>query len=106
MEHLCGTVNPLIGSVHAVLPERVRGVVVALYDVSLDLFAASLLGPEATLPFLERLWREVLPAAARSCARAAAGGRVVEQRDLPNRLPTWDTSERVAGPYGEIGARL
>ena len=41
----------------------------ALYDVSLDLFAASLLGPEAKLPFLERLWREVLPAAARLLAR-------------------------------------
>jgi hypothetical protein len=59
--HLRGTVNPLVAAVHDRLPERVRGVVVALYDVSLDLFAASLLGPEAKLPQVERVWREILP---------------------------------------------
>jgi hypothetical protein len=69
MSHLRDTIDPLVRSVHGVLPERVRGVVVALYDVSLDLFAASLLGPEGKLPLMERLWRELLPPAAKLLAR-------------------------------------
>ncbi|HEX4588801.1 MAG TPA: hypothetical protein VH120_02650, partial [Gemmataceae bacterium] len=46
-EHLRTTVNDLIGVVAAVRAERVRAVVNAMFEVSLDLFAAGLLGPGA-----------------------------------------------------------
>lgn len=60
-EHLRTTVNRLICGVAQVLPERVRAVVGALFDVSLDLFAAGLLGPETKHPYVVRAWHEVLP---------------------------------------------
>ena len=69
MAHLRDTVNPSIAAVDAVFPERVRGVVVALYEISLELFAASLLGPQAKQPVIAQLWREVLPATAKLLAR-------------------------------------
>ena len=60
-EHLVERVNPVVAAVHATLPERTRVVTSELYDVSLDLFAASILGAEAELPILDRLWRKLLP---------------------------------------------
>jgi hypothetical protein len=54
-------VLPLVSQTHALLPERTRSVLTALYDVTLDLFAASLLGENARLPLVERLWHELLP---------------------------------------------
>lgn len=69
LEHLRVTVEPIVRAVHAVFPERVRGVVAPLFDASLDLMAASLLGPQAKSPHVDRVWREVLPAAARLLAR-------------------------------------
>jgi hypothetical protein len=71
-EHLRTTVNELIGGVASVQPERVRAVVNALFDVSLDLFAAGLLGPGTKHPHVGAAWREVLPAAARLLARDPA----------------------------------
>jgi len=68
-EHLRTTVNELVGSVASVQPERVRAVVNALFDVSLDLFAAGLLGPNPKHPHVRAAWREVLPVAARLLAR-------------------------------------
>ncbi|HTN75218.1 MAG TPA: hypothetical protein VL096_08225, partial [Pirellulaceae bacterium] len=59
--HVEQALAPLVARVEACLPERTRGALVALYEVSLDLFAASQLGPDARLPAVQRLWREVLP---------------------------------------------
>ena len=69
LRHLRDAVAPLVDQVQAVLPERARGVVVPLFDVSLDLFSAAWLGPEAKSLWVERVWREVLPAATRLLAR-------------------------------------
>jgi len=67
--HLRDAVAPLVQQVQAVAPERARGVVVPLFDVSLDLFSAALLGPEAKSCWVERVCHEVLPAATRLLAR-------------------------------------
>lgn len=69
LDHLEASVAPLIDRVHAVMPEQAAGVLLALYDASLDLFAASLLGPEARMPWVRRAWDEVLPSAVRPLAR-------------------------------------
>ena len=69
LRHLRDAVAPLVEQVQAVLPERARSSVAPLFDVSLDLFSAALLGPEAKSPWVERVWHEVLPAATRLLAR-------------------------------------
>lgn len=69
LEHLGNAVAPLAERIHAILPERTRTAVVTLYDVSLDLFAASLLGPEAKSPLIGRVWTDLLPLVARLLAR-------------------------------------
>jgi hypothetical protein len=68
-EHLRTTVNELIRGVASVQPERVRAVVNSLFDVSLDLFAAGLLGPNPKHPHVRKAWLEVLPIATRLLAR-------------------------------------
>jgi hypothetical protein len=67
--HLRTAVNELVGAVAAVHVERVRAVVNALFDVSLDLFSAGLLGPEARHPYVAAEWRDVLPQAVALLAR-------------------------------------
>jgi hypothetical protein len=71
-EHLRTTVNELVGRVAALQPERVRAVVNDLFDVSLDLFAAGLLGPKSRHPHVSAAWRGVLPQTARLLAREPA----------------------------------
>jgi hypothetical protein len=61
LDHLRRRVAPIVVAVDAVWLERTPAVVAALYEVSLDLFAASLLGPEARLPLVGRVWDELLP---------------------------------------------
>jgi hypothetical protein len=68
-EHLRTTVNDLATGVAPLLPERVRAVVNGLYDVSLDLFAAGLLGIETKHPHVITAWRDVLPQAMKLLAR-------------------------------------
>lgn len=67
--HLQGAVGPLVELVHAKYSERTPAVLTALYDASLDLFAASLLGPEAKFPTIQRVWTELLPNAVALLAR-------------------------------------
>jgi hypothetical protein len=69
LEHLRTTVNTLTGDVARVQPERVRAVVTSLFDVSLDLFAAGLLGAKTKHPHVNAAWREVLPNATALLAR-------------------------------------
>lgn len=75
--HLAETVAPIVTAVERSYPERVRGVVQQLTDVSLDLFAASLLGAEPQTPLVRTLWRDVLPRLSQLVAldpRNLAGG--------------------------------
>lgn len=69
LAHVRDAVGPLVAAVHARLPERAPAVLVSLYDASLDLFAASLLGPESKLPAMPRVWAELLPNAVTLLAR-------------------------------------
>ena len=71
LEHLQRCVAPLVERVQAYRPERARGTLVALYDASLDLCAASLLGREAKMPWVQKVWTDVLPAAVELLARDA-----------------------------------
>jgi hypothetical protein len=68
-QHLRTTVNELVSGVAQLLPERVRVVTNALFDISLDLFSAGLLGPTVKHPHVSRAWHEVLPRAALLLAR-------------------------------------
>jgi hypothetical protein len=69
LRHLQQHVAPLIGQIAAIVPERAKSALAALYDVSLDLFAASLLGPDSKMPWIERVWSDLLPPAAELIAR-------------------------------------
>jgi len=60
--HLGNAVAPVVEAVAAAMPERVDGVVNALFDVSLELFAASLLGPRSKSPAVGDVWTQLLPA--------------------------------------------
>jgi hypothetical protein len=68
-KHLQTTVNSLVALVGRVLPERARLAVNGLFDASLDLFAAGLLGPTTKHAHVAAAWREVLPQAVRIMAR-------------------------------------
>lgn len=61
LQHLAERIGPTAASIDAVLPERTRAAVSALYDASLDLFAAAQLGPEAKSPWGELVWSDLLP---------------------------------------------
>jgi hypothetical protein len=91
-EHLTGTLDPIVRAVAKVLPERVDAVTLALYELSLELFVARLLGPEAKTPCVAAVWRELLPVAAAPVARE------------PGRLAAC-TSNAIVNIAGTPGAR-
>lgn len=61
LEHVAGCIEPIARGVSEVLPERVRTTVTELFNVSLDLFATSLLGPGAKVSEVGDVWRQLLP---------------------------------------------
>jgi hypothetical protein len=61
LAHLRDVVAPIVDAVAAQMPERVDGVLNALFDVSLELFAASLLGPRSKSPVVGDVWTDLLP---------------------------------------------
>jgi hypothetical protein len=61
LSHLRDVVAPIVEAVAAQMPERVDGVLNALFDVSLELFAASVLGPRSKSPVVGQVWRDLLP---------------------------------------------
>jgi hypothetical protein len=62
-QHLREVVAPMADAVERVRPERVDAVVTAAYDLSMDLFAAGLLGPQSRHPAIASGWRSIVPAA-------------------------------------------
>ena len=109
--HLRATVGPLLAAVHARYPERAPAVLTALYDASLDLFAASLLGPEAKLPAVGQVWAELLPNAVAVLAREPvsvvgclcnATFQVAQQRGT--RPDLWLDRMRAALPHCQSAA--
>lgn len=67
--HLKTTVNDLVDKVALANAERVRATANGLFDVSLDLFAAGLLGHQTKHPHIVAAWRDVLPQAITLLAR-------------------------------------
>lgn len=68
LAHIKDRIRPIFDAVACEYPERSRGIVLPLVEVSLDLFAASLLGPGATNNTLDRVWRDILTACPRLIA--------------------------------------
>jgi hypothetical protein len=62
--HIAHAVAPTIEAIGAIAPERVKQSLEALYDVSLDLFKAGLLGPAAKSSAVSQLWQTLFPAIA------------------------------------------
>jgi len=60
-DHLATVVEPIVASVAAIFAEKVDAVTAALFDVSLELFAAKLLGPDAKESWVTEAWRRLLP---------------------------------------------
>jgi len=113
LAHLRQAVAPLAEQIHAILPERTRTAVLALYDVSLDLFAASLLGAEAKTPLIGRVWTELLPLVVKLLAREPqqvagclcnAAFRIAGQ--LGTKPNTWLARMQAAAPHCESVAQL
>ena len=113
LEHLRTAVEPIVRAVHGVLPERARGILVPLFDASLDLLAASLIGPQAQTPHVARLWREVLPACSRPLAReplrvagclSNAVARLALQRGA--RPEAWIDRMTAVAPYCQSVSQL
>ncbi len=69
LTHLRESLAPVLMLVHARFPERTPAVLTALYDASLDLFTASLLGPGCKLPQLQWVWTDLLPGCVELLAR-------------------------------------
>ena len=67
--HLASVVAPIVDHVAAAFAEKIDPVVAALFDISLELFTARLLGPEARHPLVADAWRKVLPVAPMLLAR-------------------------------------
>jgi hypothetical protein len=72
LEHLAAVVDPIVQAVDREFPERTRAAVEQLYDLSLELFTLSLLGPRARLPQVDAVWRRLLPSFGRFLARDPA----------------------------------
>jgi hypothetical protein len=74
MEHLAEVVEPIVRAVAAEFAEKVDPVTLALYDLSLELFEAILLGPQNTCPAISLVWRKLLPRL--PCLLAREPGRI------------------------------
>lgn len=64
-QHLLTAVAPIVEAVHSHAPEQTAAIAELLYDLSLDLVAHDLLGPEARYPHLAKGWATLLPRLAR-----------------------------------------
>jgi len=60
-DHLCTVVAPVVESVAAASPQAVPAVVDVLYDVSLELVGARLVGPTSLHPLIAEGWKRLLP---------------------------------------------
>jgi hypothetical protein len=69
LEHLGDVVEPIVRAVAAEFAEKVDPITLALYDLSLELFAATLLGPESSCPPIAVVWQKLLARVPRLLAR-------------------------------------
>jgi hypothetical protein len=69
LAHLRDVVAPIVQATANAMPERVDGVLNALFDVSLELFAASLLGPGSKSPAVVAVWTGLLPVLTKHLSR-------------------------------------
>ncbi|HEY3838814.1 MAG TPA: hypothetical protein VGL72_19695 [Bryobacteraceae bacterium] len=70
--HLAVILDPIVRTVAREFAERTDAVVDALFDLSLELFRHSLLGPRAKYPVIPEAWSDLLPRLPRLVARDPA----------------------------------
>ena len=111
--HLGNTVAPVIEAVHAQMPDRVDVVLATLYDVSLELFVASLLGPKSKSSAVGEVWSRVLPVVPqlvlrdpRSVAAALSNAAYNIGRTKGARPVEWIEIVRRLGPRCETVGEL
>lgn len=99
-------VDPLVESLATSAPATTPGFVFAAYDVALELCGQRLVGPEARVPLMNRLWHELLPTAlpflAVDPARllAALGNAVHQLATTPGARPAdWLKGMQSARPH-------
>ena len=69
LTHLAHVVTPIVDAVAARFPEKVDQVMSELYDLSLELIGASVLGPGSKSQGVAKAWRALLPQAPHLVAR-------------------------------------
>lgn len=104
-EHLVAVVDPLARAVAATAPDRAEPTALVLYDLSLELLAKDVFGPNARRPAALGVWTDVLPAVApllaREPARVAASltNAALRVSGVPGARPAeWLACIRRAGP--------
>jgi len=69
LAHVGTTIAPIVDAVASEMPERSTAVFDALYRTSIELFAASLLGPQARSSAVSDVWHTLLPSVWRQLMR-------------------------------------
>jgi hypothetical protein len=113
LTHLADVVDPILRSISEVLPECVPGGATELFDLSLELFSAGGLGPEAKSHEIEDVWSTILPDIPRLMARNASqtagllsnvAFNVARQESA--HIADWLTTMQQLAPKCESTARL
>ncbi len=104
-QHLAVTLDPIVRSVASEFPERTDAVTGVLFDLSLDLFNKSLLGPASRYPAIQAGWQKLLPRLPRLVARepARVAGCVTNAMYNLSRTPG-ARPEPWAGAMGPVAA--
>jgi len=71
LTHVRETIAPIVESAGRVAPQSVDFVLEGLFELSIELFAAGLIGPGRKSAMIAELWRRVLPPAGRALDRGA-----------------------------------
>lgn len=66
--HLCEAVAPIVAAIARLAPARVPPVTEALFELSLELVAKDVVGPESRRPQVRAAWSQLLPRLARPLA--------------------------------------
>lgn len=72
LDHIADQIDPILCAVAESLPERVRTTLIDLFGCSLELFAASLLGPMSKVEEINNVWQRLFPIIPRLLARDPA----------------------------------
>lgn len=105
LEHLATTADPIVRAVAGSFAERADTTAMTLYDLSLELFMAGLIGPAAKTVWISEVWRRLLPELPVLMAReprkltACASNAVTNISATPGTRPgSWIEGMLAVGP--------